>query len=72
MNWPYFDNSGTPQSEAVTYEERFTLGEDRSRLNFRLIVTDPVNFTEPAVYERFWLDLGEDLQRYDCQVFSTN
>ena len=72
VNWPYFDNSGTPQSEAVTYEERFTLGQDRSRLNYRLIVTDPANFTEPAVYERYWLDLGEDLQRYDCQVFSTN
>ena len=72
VNWPYFDNSGTPQSEAVTYEERFLLGEDRSRLNYRLVVTDPANFTEPAVYERFWLDLGEDLQRYDCQVFSIN
>ena len=72
VNWPYFDNFGTPQSEAVTYEERFTLGEDRRRLNYRLVVTDPANFTEPAVYERYWLDLGEDLQRYDCQVFSTN
>ena len=69
VSWPYFDNIGTPQSDSVSYVERFTPGEDGRRLNYRLVVTDPATFTEPAVYERYWLDLGEDLQRYDCQVY---
>ena len=69
VSWPYFDNIGTPQSEAVAYVERFTLSEDQNRLNYRLTVTDPENFTEPAIYEHYWLARGEDLQRYDCQVY---
>jgi len=69
VNWPYFDNIGTRQSEMAEYTERFTLGEDQSRLDYRLIITDPVTFSDPAVYERYWLALGEDLQRYDCQVY---
>jgi len=69
VNWPYFDNVGTPQSETVRMVERFTLSEDQSRLDYRLTITDPMTFTEPAVYERHWLALGESIQRYDCQVY---
>ena len=69
VNWPYFDTMGTPQSEAVTYEERFWLSEDPGRLDYRLTIDDPATFTETAHYERYWLALGEELQRYDCQVF---
>ena len=69
VNWPYFDNIGTPQSEAVEYIERFTLSEDQSRLDYRLTITDPATFTEPAIYERYWLALGENLQHYDCQIY---
>ena len=69
VNWPYFDTMGTPQSDAVTYEERFWLSEDPGRLDYRLTIDDPATFTEPAYYERYWLALGEELQRYDCQVF---
>ena len=69
VNWPYFDTMGTPQSEAVTYEERFQLSEEPRRLDYRLTINDSATFTEPAFYERYWLALGEELQRYDCQVF---
>lgn len=69
VNWPYFDNMGTPQSEAVEYVERFTPSEDQSRLDYRLTIADPATFTEPAIYERYWLALGEGLQRYDCQTY---
>ena len=69
VNWPYFDTMGTPQSDAVTYEERFWLSEDPGRLDYRLTIEDPATFTETAHYERYWLALGEELQRYDCQVF---
>ena len=69
VNWPYFDNIGTPQSEGVEMLERFTISDDQTRLDYTLTVTDPMTFSEPAVYERYWLALGESIQRYDCQVY---
>jgi len=69
INWPYFDNIGTPQSENVEMLETFTVSEDQARLDYRLTVTDPGTFTEPAVFERHWLALGEQIELYDCQVY---
>lgn len=69
VNWPYFDNIGTPQSEDARMHETFTVSGDQTRLGYRLTVTDPGTFTEPAVYERYWLALGAEIELYDCQVF---
>ncbi len=69
INWPYFDNIGTPQSEDVQMHETFTLSDDQTRLDYRLTVTDPGTFSEPAVYERYWLALGAEIELYDCQVY---
>lgn len=69
INWPYFDNIGTPQSENVEMLETFAVSEDQARLDYRLTVTDPGTFTEPAVLERHWLALGEQIELYDCQVY---
>jgi hypothetical protein len=69
VNWPYFDNIGTPQSEDARMHETFTVSGDQTRLDYRLTVTDPGTFTEPAVYERYWLALGAEIELYDCQVF---
>jgi hypothetical protein len=66
INWPYLDAIGTPQSEAVESVERFTLSEDQSRLDFHITITDPAMFTEPGVYEKYWLALGEELLPYNC------
>ncbi len=68
INWPYFDNIGTPQSESVQMLERFTVSEDQTRLDYELTVTDPGTFAEPAVYRRYWLALGEEVRLYDCRV----
>ena len=68
INWPYFDNIGTPQSEAVEFVERFTLSDDQSRLDFHITVTDPQTFTEPATIESYWRNLGESIPVYDCQT----
>jgi len=35
----------------------------------KLVITDPTTFAEPAVYERYWLAFGEDIERFDCQVY---
>lgn len=69
VSWPYFDNIGTPQSADVRMHETFTLSDDQTRLDYRLTVTDPVTFSEPAVYERYWLALGAEIELYDCQVY---
>jgi hypothetical protein len=68
VDWPFFDNAGTPQSRAVEIVERYSLSEDQSRLSFRVTVTDPATFTAPAVIEGHWLALGHTIDRYDCRL----
>jgi hypothetical protein len=70
VNWPYFDNAGTPQSSGVRIVERFTPSGDQSRLDFHVTVIDPTTFTEPAVIQGHWLALGGAIPRYDCQTSS--
>ena len=68
VNWPYFDNIGTPQSDAVEIVERYTLSDDQTRLDFRVTVRDPATLKGPAEIEGHWLALGETLARFDCQA----
>jgi len=67
IDWPWFDNAGTPQSTDVEIVERFALSEDQSRLDFEITVADPATFVQPAVLRGYWLALGEMILRYDCQ-----
>ena len=69
INWPYFDNIGTPLIEEVEIVENFTVTEDQTRLDYRFVVSDPTVFSRPAVYERYWLALGEDIEPYNCTVY---
>jgi hypothetical protein len=69
INWPYFDNIGTPQTEEAEIVERFTLSEDQARLDYRFTSVDPTVFSRPAVYERYWVALGEDIEPYNCTVY---
>lgn len=69
INWPFFDNIGTPQSEDVAMLERFTLSDDQRRLDYHLTVTDPGTFTEPATIAGHWLALGEAIIPFECEVF---
>jgi hypothetical protein len=68
IDWPFFDNSGTPQSTAVEIVERYELSDDQTQLSFRVTVTDPSTFTAPAVIEGHWLALGHTIDRYDCRL----
>ena len=68
VDWPFFDNAGTPQSSAVEIVERYSLSDDQARLSFRVTVTDPATFTVPAVIEGHWLALGHTIDRYDCRL----
>ncbi len=55
VNYPYFDREGTPQTDQVAFEERFTVmlavGGEPARLGYRLTATDPVMYDEPLVID---------------------
>jgi hypothetical protein len=68
INWPYFDNLGTRQTEDLRVLERFTLSEDQGRLDFHITLTDPATFYEPAVMQGHWLALGHTIPEYNCTI----
>ncbi|MFL2546030.1 MAG: hypothetical protein ACJ0SL_01495 [Candidatus Rariloculaceae bacterium] len=65
IDWPYYDARGTMLSDEFTIREEFTLSENQSRLDYRMTMTDPVTFAEPAKMETYWLALGEEFAPYD-------
>jgi hypothetical protein len=67
VNWPYFDQIGTPISEDVQIVERYTVSDDQTRLDVEITVTDPTTFTAPAVMKNSWFAYGDTLDRYDCR-----
>lgn len=69
INWPLFDSRGTPQSDQVAMVERFTISDDEQRMTWEVVITDPVNLTEPAVQrmEYEWIP-GEEIKRYNCTL----
>ena len=67
INWPYFDQIGTPLSENARVEERYTLAEDQTRLDVEITVTDPTTFQSPAIIRNSWFAYGDTIRRYDCQ-----
>ena len=52
---PDFDDRGTPQSAGISLVERFTLSEDRERLDYTLAITDPATFTRSFELSRYWI-----------------
>ncbi len=70
IDYPFFDDRGTPQSKAVEIFERFTLSEDETRLDWVSTVVDPETFTEPvAMPEMHWEWVpGAELKAYKCTV----
>jgi hypothetical protein len=70
IDYPFMDEHGTPQSEAVEVVERFTLSQDERSLDWEATVTDPGTMTEPVVaFTTRWEWVpGETLQPYDCAV----
>jgi len=67
IDWPWFDQSGIPQTEALHLVERFTPSADGRILNYELTATDPEIFTEPVMLSRIWIWVpGEVIRPYDC------
>lgn len=67
VDWPFFDNIGTPQSKDVEIVETFALNDEQGRIDLHITVTDPDTFLEPATIIGYWIALGESVPQYDCQ-----
>lgn len=68
ISWPYFDDIGSPQTEAMEVIERFTLSDDGLRLGYSQTAFDPVTLVEPAVLTgRFWLEEGAEVKPFNCE-----
>ena len=72
INFPYLNLSGAGQSEQVRIVERYVLGDDESRLDYMITITDPVMLTAPYVQTGVWLDFNEAMGVYDCEVVNSD
>ena len=67
VDWNYFDSSGIPQSDAVRFEERFSLSGDSANLDYTIVVSDPKTFTEAVTMKKQWVwRPGETINPYVC------
>jgi hypothetical protein len=69
ISYPYFDYSGTLQSDEIAITERYTLSEDQARLDYEVTITDAVALTEPASAAWHYLALDRPYTPYECNVF---
>jgi len=67
IDWPYFDQIGTPISRDIAVTERYRVSADQARLDVEITVVDPSVFKSPAVIKNTWLAYGDALARYDCR-----
>jgi hypothetical protein len=69
IDYPYFDDLGTPQSPEIRVQERFTLHSQERRLSWEAEITDPVNFTAPVVMRIEWQWVpGHEIKPFDCAL----
>ena len=77
--WPFLDADGTPMSENVSMVERYTMSEDETRLQYEIVITDPENLVEPAIWDHTWVyKPGDEMlpgiepgERFECVMRDT-
>lgn len=68
IGWPYVDDEGRPQTEAVEVVERFALMNDGSLLRYTQTVTDPASLVEPTTVTWDLFDAGDEaIEAVRCQ-----
>jgi len=59
-------------SENVSMVERYTLSEDETGLQYEIVVTDPENLVEPAIWENTWVYRpGIEVRPFECTLRDT-
>ena len=79
LDWPFLDQDGRPMSENVSMLERYTMSEDETRLHYEIVITDPENLVEPAIWDHTWayrpgdaiLPGFEEGERFECELRDT-
>lgn len=70
IDWPYtgLRGSGLPQSNQASYRETFSLSDEEDGvLNYEIMITDSVMFTEPFTQGKSWQWIpGVEIEPYDC------
>jgi hypothetical protein len=69
INYPYFDFSGTSQSEDIKVIERYSLSEDMTQLNFEVDIDDPLALAQTASTDWQFMALDKPFSAYECNVF---
>jgi hypothetical protein len=60
IGWPYVDDDGRPQTEAVEVVERFSLLNDGSLLRYTQTVSDAASLVEPMTVTWDMFDAGDE------------
>ncbi len=69
VDWPYYSNDGMPQSDQVSYSERFSVSDDGQTLDYSITIDDPVIFTQPFTMDRFREPApGITIEPFDCEL----
>jgi len=67
IDWPYFDQTGIPQSPELEITERFTPSDDGNRLDYGMTVVDPQAFSRSISFSKHWTwRPGEEVKPYNC------
>ena len=70
VSWPFSDEVGTPQTDAVELVERFTISEDQSRLNYEFTATDRAVLLRPSVRAAHWMWVsGVEIEPFECTLW---
>lgn len=66
----YFDDRGTPRSEAARVTERFTLGVNETKLDLEATLIDPETLTEPVSLrtQHFEWAPGDKIKPFNCSA----
>jgi hypothetical protein len=68
IGYRWFNGTGILLGPAASTEERFTVNDDGSRLEYTMTVTDSVTFTAPVTLRKAWeWRPGEELRPYECR-----
>jgi len=68
MNFPYYDQSGLPQSPDAEIVERWTVADEGNRLLYELTVIDPASLVRPVVQTKTWRWApDQEVHPYNCE-----
>lgn len=67
INFPYLNLGGYGQSDQVHISERYVLNEEEDRMDYEVIIRDPIMLSSPYIKRDVWVDIGESInEEYDC------